>query len=188
MPSSQELNKRTRLVDAAAKLIYRKGIGRTTIADIAEEANVPLGNVYYYFKTREAIVETLIQAHLARNRMVREGWDHEADPRDRLRAFVDMTLNNRRELARSGCPNGTLCTELQKDGGPLAKQASRLFTEWLIWLERQFRALGKGDESPDLAVQLLSALEGATLLTHSLRTPRYVESEGRRLMDWIGTL
>ena len=42
--------KRDRLIDAASQLFYEQGVERTTIADIAAAADVPAGNVYYYFK------------------------------------------------------------------------------------------------------------------------------------------
>lgn len=182
------MDKRGRLVEAAAKLAYEQGFNRTTLADIASEADVPLGNVYYYFKTKEAIGEALVERRLVEHRGLRERWDRHSEPKDRLAAFVQMTLDRRRELTRSGCPIGSLCTELQKQGGPVAERASRLFAELLAWLEQQFRALGRGEESPELAVHLLSTLEGATLLTHSLGTPRCIEREAHRAMEWIRTL
>jgi AcrR family transcriptional regulator len=39
--------KRERLVAAASELIYRRGVARTTLADIAQAADVPVGNVYF---------------------------------------------------------------------------------------------------------------------------------------------
>ena len=188
MTPKQAVEKRQRLVEAAATLFYEQGFNRTTLADIAGGADVPLGNVYYYFKTKEAIGEAIVEERLAHQREVRRQWEQQGDARDRLASFVRMTVDNRRRLARSGCPIGSLCSELHKEDGPLPEQASRLFADWLAWLEEQFRALGKGAESPGLAVHLMSVLQGATLLTHSFGHPRYVEAESRRLLDWIGTL
>ena len=54
------IDKRTRLVDTAAKLVHEQGFNRTTLADISRESGVLLGNVYYYFRTKEAIGEALI--------------------------------------------------------------------------------------------------------------------------------
>ena len=48
-------------------------------------------------------------------------------------------IDNRQELARLGCPVGTLCSELHKDGGPVARKATILFAEALTWIEAQFR-------------------------------------------------
>jgi AcrR family transcriptional regulator len=48
-------DKRARLIQTAAGLSYQRGFRETTLADIAEAARVPLGNVYYYFKTKEEL-------------------------------------------------------------------------------------------------------------------------------------
>ena len=188
MTTTQFPDKRQRLVRAAIKLSYEQGFNRTTLADIAGEADVPLGNVYYYFKSKEALGAALIEQRLADDRAQRERWNRRLDAKGRLGAFVRMTLDNRRHLARRGCPIGSLCSELHKEDGPLPEEASRLFAEWLAWLEEQFRALDQGDEAPGQAIHLLSVLQGATLLTHSFGTPRYLEAEARRLTDWIGGL
>jgi AcrR family transcriptional regulator len=181
-------DKRVRLVDAAAALAYEQGFHRTTLGEIAQRADVPIGNVYYYFRTKEAIGFALIQQQVLEYRRLREHWDELRGPRERLTAFVQMTIDRRRDLARNGCPIGSLCSELCKQDGRLGEDASRLFADWLEWLADQFRALGKGSQSPDLALHLLSALQGATVLTHSFGTPRHVEREARHLMSWIGDL
>jgi AcrR family transcriptional regulator len=185
MTPTQAPDKRRRLVNAATKVFYERGFTRTTLAHIASEAEVPLGNIYYYFKSKEALGAALVDQRLADDRARRARWDEQPDPKDRLVAFIQMTLDNRRHLARSGCPIGSLCSELHKESGPLPEQASRLFAEWLAWLEQQFRALGQGDGAPGHAVHVLSVLQGSTLLTHSFGTPKYVEAEARRLTDWI---
>ena len=56
----KEINKRSRLLEAANRLVHAQGFNQTTLADIAREAEVPLGNVYYYFKTKEDIGHALI--------------------------------------------------------------------------------------------------------------------------------
>lgn len=40
--------KREALVKAASSLSFKRGLNGWTIADLAEEANVPIGNVFYY--------------------------------------------------------------------------------------------------------------------------------------------
>ncbi len=50
-------SKRQRLEDAAAQLFWIKGYAATSIADLAREADVPVGNVYYYFKSKADLAE-----------------------------------------------------------------------------------------------------------------------------------
>lgn len=181
-------DKRARLTEAADKLVHEQGFARTTLADIAEASQVPLGNVYYYFKTKEALGEALVWRRADHYRALRQTWDADPDPRARLAAFVEMTIANRVSLADYGCPIGSLCQELHKQGGPLAEQASQMFSEWLEWLEAQFRAMKKGKDSPRLALHILSATQGASLLTNSFRDPKYVVAEASALKEWLRAL
>ena len=184
----RQTDKRDRLIQTALTLVYQQGFHHTTLADIAQQAQVPLGTVYYFFKTKEAIGEALVEHYLRDYREVCQQWDTDPDPRARLEAFIQRMLGEGQRLSQSGCPIGTLCSELHKQGGPLAQQASGIFDELLAWLATQFRALGKGEESRDLAVHLLSAVEGAILLTQSFHTSEYIEREADHLTQWIRSL
>ena len=119
-------DKRTRLIEAANKLIHQQGFNLTTLADIARESEVPLGNVYYYFKTKEEIGSALIEHRANFYRGMIESWNRLPDPKQRLAALIEMVSGERETLAQSGCPIGSLCQELHKDGGPLADKSASL--------------------------------------------------------------
>jgi AcrR family transcriptional regulator len=188
MATGAPADKRSRIVDTAAKLVYAQGFARTSLADVARESGVPLGNLYYYFKTKDAIGDALVEKMAAQHTAIREKWDRELDPRERILAFIQATIEDRDALARSGCPVGSLCTELHKDGGPLAERATMLFDGFLRWLEAQFRLLGNGAESRDLAFHLVSALQGAILLANSFHGTRQLTRECNRLKEWVRSL
>ena len=59
---------RARLLEAAEKSTYRFGFGNTAIADIAKQARIPLGNVYYYFKTKDEIGNAIVNLRVSRFR------------------------------------------------------------------------------------------------------------------------
>ena len=61
MSVTNEKNKRTRLVESADKLFHEQGIRNSTLANIAQRSDVPLGNVYYYFKSKDSIVSAVIE-------------------------------------------------------------------------------------------------------------------------------
>jgi AcrR family transcriptional regulator len=179
---------RTRLLQAAEKVTYRHGFAKTAIADIAKEARVPLGNVYYYFKTKDEIGDAIVERRVSRFRKLLRDLDKADSPKERLCGFVQIKINNREGLARSGCPVGTMCSELHKHGGAVAKKSTVLFAEALAWMEAQFRALGKGADSRGLAVHLLSATQGVSVLAHTFHDPGMVTSEAARLKEWIRSL
>ncbi len=181
-------DKRARLIETAMDRVHAQGFNQTTLAHVAEQAEVPLGNVYYYFKTKQALGEAVVEQRKDQYQSARDAWDASADPKARLTAFVQMTLDNRKLLVERGCPIGTLCAELHKEPGPLAESASDLFADFLSWLTAQFKALGQGKQARSSAIHLLSALQGATLLAHSFHNGKYIESEAERLLGWIEAL
>jgi AcrR family transcriptional regulator len=183
-----QVDKRTRLVETAMKLAYRRGFRETSIADIAEAAQVPVGNVYYYFKTKDELGEAVVERRLTEFRALRDEMDRLSSPKERLFAFVESVHRNREQLARGGCPLGGLCSELHKEGGALAKKSAALFTEPMRWLEEQFRALGHEKDSRELAVHLFSAFQGMAAVALGANDREVVVMGAKRLKDWIGTL
>jgi len=181
-------DKRTRLIETAMKLAYRKGFRETSLADIAEAAHVPVGNVYYYFKTKEELGEAVVERRLAQFREFREEMDRLSSPMERLFAFVESIQGNRERLARGGCPLGSLCSELHKEGGALATKSAALFTEPMGWLEEQFWAAGHEEDARELSVHLFGAFQGIAAVAHAANDPDLVVMEVKRLKDWIGTL
>ena len=183
-----QADKRARLIETAMKLAYQHGFRDTSLADIAEAAHVPLGNVYYYFKTKDELGEAVVERRLAEFRAFRDELDRLSSPKERLLAFVERIHRNREQLARGGCPLGGLCTELHREGGALAKKSAALFTEPMRWLEEQFRAVGHEKDSRELAVHFFSAFQGMAAVALGANDREVVVMEATRLKDWIRTL
>jgi len=168
-------------------MLHQQGVEGTTIADIAQASEVPVGNVYYHFKTKDQLVQAAIDAHAQEVRAALAALEQNATPKARLKAFVRMIAGKGEEAARYGCPQGTLCSELDKRGDPLAGDAATLMRIPIEWAEQQFRALGRRD-ARDLAVALIAAYQGVSLLTNTLREPELMVKEARRLERWIDSL
>ncbi len=181
-------NKRSRLTRAAAELTYARGFGKVALADIAEAADVPVGNVYYYFKTKAEIGEAIVARRSDEFRQLRTGWERAATPREQLKALVRSTAENREGLVRGGCPVGSLCAELGKEETHLATVASHPLRELLSWIEIQFAALGRGREKQGLSLHLLAALQGVSLLANCFRDSNLVVLEAEHLNNWIDSL
>jgi AcrR family transcriptional regulator len=179
---------RSRLIRAALDASYRYGFAETSIADIAKGAKVPTGNVYYYFKTKDEIGAAIIDQRLSWLRSFLQELDKVDSPKERLCGFVQRKIDDREKLARTGCPVGTLCSELHKQGGPVANRSTVLFAEALSWMEAQFKAIGNDADPRGLAVHLLSATQGVSVLAHTFHDPGLVDLEAARLKEWIRSL
>lgn len=181
-------DKRDRLVNAADTLIYEQTFHTTTLADIAKMADVPLGNVYYYFKTKEAIMEAVLQKRSAEWKNLFSVWEQIPEPRLRLEALVQHSLDQSDTLARYGCMVGSLCQELGKQGGAIANGASKLMADILKWSEEQFTQIGKGDNASKLAEQFVAGIQGMTLLTLTFKEPEYMQRQSQQIREWLTTV
>ena len=179
--------KRARLVAAACQVLHEQGVERTTLADIALAAGVPVGNVYYYFKTKDQLVEAAIKAHGDSLGAMLSALDRRRTPQGRLKGLIRAWMDQRDLAARYGCPFGTLACELDKRTDGLDRTAAEVLGILTDWAERQFRSLGQAD-ARDLAVALVASYQGISLLANTFRDPELMVREGRRLERWIDSL
>jgi AcrR family transcriptional regulator len=162
-------------------------VEKTTLADIAAAADVPLGNVYYYFKTKDALVAAVIESYRHSYGELSAELDQHDGPAGRLKALVTALTSRRDQLASFGCPIGSLNSELDKREDDLRAEAGTILAGLIDWAEVQFRAMGRKD-AKELAVALIAAYEGIALLAATLRDPGLISTEGDRLNRWIDSL
>jgi TetR/AcrR family transcriptional regulator, transcriptional repressor for nem operon len=179
--------KRERLIKAAQKCMLEQGVETTKLADIAHAADVPPGNVYYYFKTRDELVAAAVEAHAEQVRAMLADLDRRRTPGNRLKGLLETRAEHSEDIARDGCPIGNLCTELGRREDDLGRSSSELLTLMINWARQQFEQLDQ-PHAEDLAIALLGAYEGAALLAHSLHDPQIIQREVRRLKAWIDSL
>lgn len=179
-------DKRDRLVDAANELIYQQTFNSTTLADIATRADVPLGNVYYYFKTKDDILKAVIQKRSAELQAQFSGWEAECPhAKDRLHALIESSVKASNTTAQYGSELGSLCQELGKFTGELSQIAAELMHRTLEWVEAQFKAMGKGEQSIVLAKYLVGSLQGVSLLTLTFKDPNLLQRQSKTLEKWL---
>lgn len=185
MPRASD--KRERLLEAASDLIHRQGFKPTTLAHIASASDVPLGNVYYYFKTKDEIAAAVIDERTAELHRFLLRCEQEPDPRDRLLAFLEMPVQSRDLITAHGCPVGSLCQELNKDPSPLSDKADDILRTQLDWVTEQFGQMARED-AEELGLHMIIDLQGMSVLANAMRDPTVVDREVARLRAWLKAL
>lgn len=177
---------RDRIVDAADRLFYEQGFEHTSFSQIAEAVGISRGNFYYHFKTKDEILDAVINHRLARTNSMLDTWEMEGEtPSDRIRSFINILVMNRAKIKRYGCPVGTLCTELAKLDHPAKSDANELFSLFRIWLRRQFEQLGHHDDADALAMHLLAFSQGVAMLANAFQDEKFLRTEVDRLNEWL---
>jgi len=87
---------RQRIVDAAARVFAQRGYAHTRLTDIAAEAKSHAGGIYYYFSSREQLVQELLKTSTKRTidaiNARLEALPEGASTLDRLRAAVTAQI------------------------------------------------------------------------------------------------
>ena len=180
---------RQRIVDAANQLFYRKGYNRTSFSDVVEAAEVPRGNIYYYFKSKDEILRAVIKTRLETIGSMLADWDRSIpEPLDRLQRFVRIMYDSTPALLRSGCPMGSLNIELRKDQPELQSEAKQLFDVFQRWLANQFADLGYPEEARDLSLQLMARGQGLIVIAQVYQDPGFLERGTQELNRWLDEL
>ena len=165
-------SKSERLVEAAAKRFHRYGLSASSIAEVAGDAGIPPGNVYYYFRTKDSLA-LAVQAHWdtrIQNALAEIEAEHPDAP-SRLAAFLDRSQANASFYAEAGCPLAALARDLRNGGETLQPLAGRIFEAQAKWLETQFAAIGlSGREPTNAAWAILTAIQGGIGLAHATQS------------------
>lgn len=177
---------RAQIVEAADRLFYRRGFAHTSFADIAGDVRISRGNFYYYFKTKDEILDAVIERRLAERRELLARWESEADsPAARIRCYIDILIANKADIKRYGCPLGTLTSELAKLNHDARGEANKLFTIFRSWLRRQFELAGCGKEADALALHVVARSQGVATLTNAFGNEKFICREVQDLHDWL---
>lgn len=177
---------RQQIVAAADQLFYRQGFEHTSFSHIAKVVQISRGNFYHHFKSKDEILEAVIEMRLANTEKMLEEWESLSDKPDlRIRCFIEIVITNWAQIEHYGCPVGSLTQELAKLNHGAHPRAAEVFTLFRNWLKRQFLALGKKQASDRLAMQVLSFSQGVATIASAFKDEKFVKQEVRRMCDWL---
>ena len=172
---------RARIIDAAARLIYERGVAGTTLEDIRARAEVSGSQLQHYFADKDELVQAVI-GHQADTII---GNQRQADLSDAggLQAWRDMLITTAKNAGgRGGCPLGSLGGQLAESDPRARALIAAGFEQWSAAISDGLQALHAaghlqaGLDSDDLAVTLLAAVQGGLLLAQVQRDTRPLET------------
>ncbi|WP_299574881.1 TetR/AcrR family transcriptional regulator [uncultured Williamsia sp.] len=94
---------RGRILDAAAHVLSIKGYSGTRLTDVAEYAELQAPAIYYYFPSREELIEEVMWVGIAEMRehvlAALDAADPDADAMDRIMVAVEAHLRHELEIS-----------------------------------------------------------------------------------------
>ncbi|HEY3624140.1 MAG TPA: TetR/AcrR family transcriptional regulator [Roseiarcus sp.] len=93
---------RARILDAAIEVFALRGYDGARIAEIAERSQLPKANVYYYFRTKRTIYQTIIENLIGEWDAALAQLDAARNPSEALSGYIRVKLEfSRKHTAQS---------------------------------------------------------------------------------------
>ena len=182
-------NTREKIIGAADQLFYERGFENTSFAEVAKDVGISRGNFYHHFKTKDQILEAVIERRLEDRQTMLDRWEIDGEtPRQRIASFIRILLINQSKIRAYGCPVGTLFLELSKIDHDHQAGALGLFDLFRHWLGRQFLRMGRINDADELAMTLLARSQGVATLANAYPEEDFLEREVAQLLAWLDAI
>jgi AcrR family transcriptional regulator len=168
---------RQRLLDAAADLFYRQGVGTVGVDLISTTAGVSKRTLYQQFDSKDQLIAESLDAHgpAILDRYL-PAEDDDATPRQRILAVFDGLAGWTAAQEYRGCPFINTCAEIADPGHP-ARRVAHAYKQRLRDFFARQASLARAGDPQLLADQLAIVFDGAIVqavarLTHRPDAPR----------------
>ena len=160
---------KTKILELAESYTQIKGFNAFSYLDLAAEIGIKAASIHYHFKSKDDLAFALVE----RAHEIFRNMDIEIDnPIERLIAVKDYFKSYIKN--DKFCLCGMMAAELQSISPKVKKKVDVYFTDYQLWLTKQFKALGHADANFQ-ALRFLSTLEGSLLIARVKCDPEVVE-------------
>jgi TetR/AcrR family transcriptional repressor of nem operon len=173
---------KARIVAAAASLVRERGVAGTSLDAVMTASATSRSQLYHYFIDKDALINEVIKTELDRVIGHQEPRLREVTSWEGLQRWCDhLVTMTRATQGVGGCPLGSLVSELADRSDSARLELARSFAEWQSYLSNGFAAMRDNGELAaeadvdELALTMMSALQGGLLMAQTTRSARPLE-------------
>ena len=135
--------RREAIVAAAARLFWTRGFAATSIADIANDAQVPQGNMFYYFRTKAELALAVADVFVDETQsLITESEAASVDPRERIRFLLQRFAQSNRSRVENGCPISSAVRDFGRSAPEASTRAGQSFELLVSFIARELQKTG----------------------------------------------
>lgn len=161
---------RDRIILAAVELFYARGYEATGMADILKKAKANSGSFYFFFKSKEELLQAVLDWYLANLEpiLIRPLYERTDDPIERVFLLLD---DYRQKILITDfaftCPIGRLALEIDPAKRKVHQKIAANFNGWIaavrICLDDAAESLPADADRGQLAQLVLTVMEGGVM-------------------------
>lgn len=126
---------RAAILETATRLFTEKGIHETSLADIAKEARLSKGTLYYYYPSKEHLVNDISDYNLGRITDLLFNWidtlNRDREAKEAIVMLIEM-LTADESVTKLHL---MLCADAMMGNSSLKKKMATKYREWTVMLE-----------------------------------------------------
>ena len=182
---------RQRILEAADRLIGRRGVTGVTLEDVRTEANVSSSQIYHYFADKQALISAVVD-HQYSLSLGGESMVGSFESADAVRSWVQRLVEGQRESQfAGGCPIATLGAGLMDLDGATLAQLARIFRRCEDGIRAGYQTMYANDDLPPnadpdaLATMTLATAIGGLVLTQLNRDAQPLQVALNAMLDCL---
>lgn len=186
---------REKLLDAAMYLFWERGYHATGMADLLERAGARSGSLYHFFKSKEAMLEAVLDRYLESldAMIVQPAFERRRDPLERIFAILAGYRRSILETGfRYGCPLGRLALEIDPSQRRPRKKIAANFDAWCGAIERCLAdaadRLPKGLKRKEVSRFVLTVMEGGVMQSRVAASIEPFDASVQQLRQYFNLL
>jgi AcrR family transcriptional regulator len=173
---------RDRIVERSAELFRRQGFTGTGVKQIVAEASAPFGSLYHFFPggKEQLGAEVIRHSGAIYGQLIDAYFPPGCEPESATRAFFAGAAETLRETGYAdACPIATVALEVSSSSEPMRIACAEVFDGWIDAATDRLEAAGlERSSARQLAIAMLSSLEGSFVLARALRSTGPLEVAG----------
>jgi TetR/AcrR family transcriptional repressor of nem operon len=188
---------RPKILKAGRELLAQRGYSALGVAEICAAAGVPKGSFYYFFDSKQALAEAVIEEHWVDQRAQ---WaallDSDKAPLERLRDLYDATTEIQRTARKetgavTGCLFGNLALELSARDDEIQHRLQEIFDEQITMVadvvdQAQRDGTIAVPDAREAARSLVAQLEGSVLFAKLRNDPGQLDQMWSHTVALLG--
>ena len=159
---------RSRILATARDILAREGLDRFALREIAKRAGMRLGNLQYYFPTRDDLLHAVIQGEFDHNLQTMRALDERAtDLRDYMQRLSELLIEEYTSVGGNIWPVLNLLHLHNRRFRQLSAVIYQQHFDIIAAAMRKFGVTDKPDRLLEKARVITAAIDGASLQAHA---------------------
>lgn len=170
---------RTRIIEAAARLMHVDGVAATSVDHVLTAAGAGKSQFYHYFSSKDELVEAVLEFQAATGEAEQAAILAQLPGWDGIRAWLDAVVQGQKRTGyRGGCPIGSMAGELADRDPRLRIRLADAFERKRSALARRLgelqtdSSLAPEADPEGLSTFVMATLQGGLLLASTLKEER----------------